>query len=95
MGSFADTLIELRKPKLFRIALFDFIGTFFMAIVIHALLWSYPLDMKNKDKRTITQYIISLLFIFVMLLGLGTIFHRIFGIKSALSGYLGFNDMLV
>ena len=95
MASFADTLTEWRKFRIFKLTMVDFIGTFFIAIAIHALLWSYPLDMKNKDKRTITQYIISLLFIFVMLLGLGTIFHRIFGVKSALSGYLGFNDMPV
>jgi hypothetical protein len=28
-----------------------------------------------------------------MFLGIGVIFHRIFGIKSALFAYIGFNDM--
>jgi hypothetical protein len=49
--------------------------------------------MKDKNKRSYVQYFSSLVLIFVMFLGLGVIFHRIFGIKSALSGYLGFNDM--
>lgn len=84
---------KLRGPKLFNITLVDFVGTFIIAFIVHLLLWIYPLDMKDKDKRTPIQYIISLTFIFIMFLSLGIIFHRIFGIKSALSAYLGFNDM--
>lgn len=74
-------------------AIFDLVATFIGAFIVHILLWIYPLDMKEKEKRTSIQYFLSLLIIFIMFLGLGVIFHRIFGIKSALSAYLGFNDM--
>lgn len=88
------TLIDkLRKPKFFNMAIFDLTATFIGAFIVHILLWIYPLDMKEKEKRTSIQYFLSLLLIFIMFLGLGVIFHRIFGIKSALSAYLGFNDM--
>ncbi len=91
------TIEQLRKPKFLNMAIFDlvatFIGAFIGAFIVHILLWIYPLDMKEKEKRTSLQYVASLILIFIMFLGLGVIFHRIFGIKSALSAYLGFNDM--
>jgi energy-converting hydrogenase Eha subunit A len=74
-------------------AVFDLTVTFIAAFIVHMLLWMYPLDMKDKNKRTSFQYIASLLLIFIMFLGIGVIFHRIFGIKSALFAYIGFNDM--
>jgi hypothetical protein len=82
----------LRQYRIFNMAIFDLTATFIGAFIVHILLWMYPLDMKEKNKRTTTQYIASLTLIFIMFLGLGVIFHRIFGIKSVLSGYLGFND---
>jgi len=84
---------KLRKPKFFNMAIFDLVATFIGAFIVHILLWIYPLDMKEKEKRTSLQYISSLILIFIMFLGIGVIFHRIFGIKSALYAYLGFNDM--
>jgi energy-converting hydrogenase Eha subunit A len=84
---------QLRKPKIFNMALFDLTATFIGAFIIHLVLWMNPMEMKGKNKRTILQYLISLLVIFVMFLGIAVIFHRIFGIQSALSAYLGFNDM--
>lgn len=84
---------QLREPKFLNMAIFDLVGTFIISLIIHTVLWVYPLEMQNKEKRTYTQYIISVIFIFVMFLGIGVIFHRIFGIKSALSAYLGFNNM--
>ena len=62
-------------------------------MIIHSLLWFYPLNMKNKEKRTTLQYVASATLIYVMFLVIGAIFHRIFGVQSAFSGYLGFNDM--
>jgi len=85
---------ELRKYRIFKIAIFDLAATFVFVLITHSLLWVYPLDMKDKDKRTWVQYLISLLLLCITFLGLGVIAHRIFGIKSALSGYLGFNDLL-
>lgn len=70
-------------------AIFDWILTFIGAFIVHILLWTYPLDMKDKNKRTAIQYIASFTLILVMLVGFGVILHRIFGIKSALSAYLG------
>lgn len=87
------TISELRRPKFFNMALFDLTATFVFSMIVHSALWFYPLDMKNKEKRTTLQYITSAIFIYLMFLGIGVIFHRIFGIQSAFSGYLGFNDM--
>ena len=87
------TINDLRKPKFLNMALFDLTATFLFSMIIHSMLWFYPLDMKNKGKRTRLQYISSVILIFLMFLGIGVIFHRIFGIQSAFSGYLGFNDM--
>lgn len=83
----------LRRPKIFNMALFDLIMTFIGAFITHLLLWLYPLNMKDKEKRTPLQYIISLMLIFICFIGIGVIMHRIFNIQSALSAYLGFNDM--
>ena len=84
---------DLRRPKILNMAVFDLVATFIAAFIVHLVLWMHPLEMKNKNKRTAIQYLVSLTFIFIFFLGLGVIFHRIFGIQSALSGYLGFNDM--
>jgi energy-converting hydrogenase Eha subunit A len=84
---------KLREPKFMNMAIFDLVGTFIISWIIHTVLWMYPIEMQNKEKRTYAQYIASVIFIFVMFLGIGVIFHRIFGIQSALSAYLGFNDM--
>lgn len=87
------TLTDIRRPKFLNMSIFDLIATFIVAFIVHLLLWIYPLNMKDKNKRSYLQYVSSLSLIFVMFLGLGVIFHRIFGIQSALSAYLGFNDM--
>jgi hypothetical protein len=86
-------ITELRRPKILNMALFDLTMTFIGAFITHLLLWSYPLNMKEKEKRTSLQYITSLILIFITFIGLGVIAHRIFNIQSALSAYLGFNDM--
>jgi energy-converting hydrogenase Eha subunit A len=87
------SISELRAPKIFNMAIFDLVATFVVAFVVHLVLWMYPLQMKDKNKRTYLQYTASLAFIFVFFLGIGVIFHRILGIQSGLSGYLGFNDI--
>jgi len=84
---------DLRRPKIFNMAIFDLVATFIIAAIVHLVLWLYPLEMKEKEKRNALQYITSLMLIFIMFVGLGVIFHRIFRIKSALSAYLGFNEM--
>lgn len=86
---------DIRRPKILNMSIFDLVATLIVAFIVHLLLWIYPLNMKDKNERTYLQYFSSLVLIFVMLLGFGVIFHRIFGIQSALSAYLGFNDMPV
>jgi len=82
----------LRQYRFLKMAIFDLVVTFIFALIVHSLLWTYPLEMKDKEQRTWIQYLFSLFLIFVTFLGLGIISHRIFGIKSTLSAYLGFND---
>ena len=86
-------IMSLRKHRFFNMAIFDLVGTMVIALIVHTILWTYPYEMKNKEKRTYVQYIASLLLIMITFLGLGVIFHRIFKIQSALSAYLGLNDM--
>jgi hypothetical protein len=86
-------IASLRKHRFYNMAIFDLVGTLIIAFIVHTILWVYPLEMKNKEKRTYAQYFISLLLIFITSFGIGVIFHRIFKIQSALSGYLGLNDM--
>jgi len=76
-------------------AIFDVVATFFITFVVHYILWSNPLEMKDKSKRTYLQYFVSLVLIFLMFIALGVVFHRIFKIQSALSGYIGFNDVVI
>jgi hypothetical protein len=87
------TIEQLRGPKIWNMALFDLLSTFIGAWIVHSLLWFYPLE--NVTNRTSLQYILSLSLIFMMFVALGVILHRIFGIRSALSAYLGFNLMPV
>jgi hypothetical protein len=82
---------KLREPKFIDMAIFDLVGTFIIAFILHLVMWRNYKGV-NGDKRTNIQYIISLLYVFFVLVGVGTIFHSIFGINSALSHYLGFND---
>jgi len=88
---------NLRKPKIFKMAIFDLVATFIGAFIVHLIMWLYPLNKtltsSNSPEnfhRTPFQYIISLLFIFMTFVGIGVIVHRIFGVNSALSRYLGF-----
>lgn len=86
-----STIDELRKYRIFGLALFDLAFGFLGAFVIHSLLWMYPLDIKIKEKRTPLQYMSLLILMFITVIGLGVIIHRIMGVKSTLSSYLGIN----
>lgn len=80
-------LSDLRKPKIFGMALFDIIATIITAIILHTFMWLYPIH--NIKDRCPTQYILSLLLIIITFIGLGFIFHWIFSVDSKLSFYLG------
>jgi fatty-acid desaturase len=74
-------------------AVFDYVATFIGVLIIHTIMWRNPLNMKNKENRTLSQYIISLILLYITFIGIGVIVHRLFNIESGLSFYLGFNDM--
>ena len=82
--------MNLRKYKIFNMAIFDYVMTFIFIFILHLYMWLHPLD-DIKNKRNIWQYLISLLLFFISAIGLAVIIHYFFGIKSPLSGYLGFN----
>jgi hypothetical protein len=90
------TIEDIRRPKIFNMAIFDLVATFIGAFIVHLIMWIYPLYSPESQKsqkmsfRTPIQYIISLLFIFLTFVGIGVIAHRIFNVQSALSKYLGF-----
>ena len=83
---------DLRKFKIFNMAIFDFVATFICVFIIHYYMWSNPIHMKDPTKRTYLQYFTSLTFLFITFIGFGVILHYLFNIQSGLSAYLGFND---
>ena len=84
---------DMRKYKLFNMAIIDFVITFIAVFLIHYYIWTHPIHMKNTTERTTLQYISSLLLLFITAVGLGVLLHYFLGIKSGLSGHLGFNDI--
>jgi hypothetical protein len=80
-------MTNLRKYRIFNLAIFDYVVTFIAVLILHSYMW---INAKVNYKRTIAQYFISLTFIFIAMLGLGTILHYFFGVKSTFSHYIGF-----
>lgn len=83
------SISTLRQYRIFDMAIFDLTVTLLGAFITHYILWTYPLDKDNIKERNSLQYIISLIIICITFIGIGIISHRIFNIKSTLSGYLG------
>ena len=83
--------MNLRDYRILGLAIIDYVVTFVFVLILHSYMWFYA-DISHNTKRTYTQYIISLIYIFISILGLATILHFFFGIKSVFSKYLGFND---
>ena len=44
------TIANLRKPKFFKIAIFDLVTTFIAAFIVHLLMWLYPLNTNTIQK---------------------------------------------
>jgi hypothetical protein len=80
---------SIRDYRIFGLSIIDYILTFFGVLILHSYMWYYA---NVKNKRTTIQYIISFIYIFIAMLGIGTILHYFFGIKSVFSRYLGLND---
>lgn len=75
----------LRKPKLANISVFDVIATFAVAILIGYL-------VNNKYPFKVHLWI-NIIIIFLLLIILGIIVHKIFGIPTMLNYYLGLNTI--
>ncbi len=80
-------MLNLRKYRIYNLAIFDYVITFIAVLILHSYMWFYA---KVNYKRTYTQYFISLIYIFIAMLGLGTIIHYFTGVKSTFSHYIGF-----
>ena len=74
----------LRKPKVAGMSIFDLVGTFLVAVLI-----GYLINMHRKFKISLW---INIIVIFFLLLILGVIIHKIFGIPTMLNYYLGLNS---
>lgn len=81
--------MNLRKYRIAGLAIVDYIATLIIVLILHSYMW---FNANVKQKRTYLQYFISLIYLFIASLGLATILHYFFGIKSVFSKYLGFND---
>jgi hypothetical protein len=89
------TMEELRRHRFLNLTLIDLIPTLIVALIIHSLLWIYPLELDAEEqyKRGFIQYTASLAIISITSLGLGIIIHRLVGVKSGLSAHLGLNGL--
>ena len=75
----------LRKPKFVNISIFDVVATFAVAVLIGYLVnKKYPFQM---------HLWINIIIIFLLLMILGVIVHKIFGIPTMLNYYLGLNTL--
>ena len=86
---------ELRRYRFLNLTLVDLIPTLIVALIIHSLLWLYPLELDTEEQsnRTFIQYTVSLAIISITSLGLGILIHRAVGVKSGLSSHLGLNGL--
>lgn len=85
------SLDNLRSYKIFNMAVFDLIATIISAIVLQNYMWFHPVEPTKH--RNVFQYIVLMFIIIITFIGLGIISHWLFGIQSALSAYIGINEM--
>jgi hypothetical protein len=83
--------MDLRSFRILGLAVIDYIITFIAVLILHTYMW-FNANISKTTKRTYIQYFSSLLFIFIAILGIATILHYFFNIRSVFSKYLGFND---
>jgi len=83
--------MNLRSFRIFGLAVFDYVMSFIGVFFLHYYMWSNA-NVQFKENRTYFQYFFSLFYLFIASLGIGTILHYFFNIKSTFSKYLGFND---
>ena len=73
---------KLRSPKLLNMAIFDWVATFLVAVILSLILYLI----------TKINYLILLILIFSLLIVLGIITHKVLGIPTMLNYYLGLNN---
>ena len=83
--------MNLRDYRLLGLAVIDYVVTLIFVLILHSYMWFYA-DISKNTKRTYLQYFASLIYIYIAILGLATILHFFFSVKSVFSSYLGFND---
>lgn len=88
------SLEYLRSFRLFNIALFDLVATFIAIFALQNYIWFHPLDKPDRD-RDIVQYISFTIIMLITSIGIGIISHWLFNVRSALSAYIGINNMPV
>lgn len=81
--------MNLRDYRIYGLSIIDYVATLIVVYILHSYMWY---NANVKQKRTYLQYFFSLFYLFIASLGLATILHYFFGIKSVFSRYLGFND---
>ena len=85
--------MNLRDYRFYGLAIADYVATFLVVVLLHSYMWfNAKINPKMKLQRTYLQYFISFIYIFIATLGIATILHYFFGIKSVFSRYLGFNE---
>jgi hypothetical protein len=85
--------MNLRDYRFYGLAIADYVATLIVVFILHTYMWyNANINEKMKLKRTYFQYFFSLIYLFIAALGLATILHYFFGIKSVFSRYLGFNE---
>lgn len=85
--------MNLRDYRFYGLAIVDYVATFLVVLLLHSYMW-YNANMNPilKLKRTYLQYFGSFIYLFIASLGIATILHYFFGIKSVFSRYLGLNE---
>ena len=85
--------MNLRDYRFYGLAIVDYVATFLVVVLLHSYMWfNAKINQKMKLQRTYLQYFSSFIYIFIAILGIATILHYFFGIKSVFSRYLGFNE---
>jgi uncharacterized membrane protein AbrB (regulator of aidB expression) len=85
--------MNLRDYRFYGLSIADYVATLIAVFLLHSYMWyNANINSKMKLKRTYFQYFFSLFYLFIASLGIATILHYFFGIKSVFSRYLGFNE---
>ena len=77
-------LDKLRKPKVAGMSIFDHVATLVVAIIIGVLV--------NHYNPFASSVVLNIFIIFILLIVLGIIIHKLFRVPTMLNYYLGLNS---